>query len=793
MVLPYKRCDLKLLKRIYLSIAMVLVVLIGIALPVLAVDTWKFYFPVNITDNSSTNRTNVPVLVGFAGQNFVTSSFINANATDTRFREISTDKKYMMSTTQVPVVVSTLPNQGTVTYNFYTGFSPLQTLFPIVVGHSGNITTADHADLHLSDNFSITAIGGFNTDNGTNKNIIAQQDAIKVYVSPTVSGNITASLGTATGVTEVRVKIYRATGSGSIELEEVQFLDADGVAVLPTGNNDASGNWTNEINAYDNNIGTYASSSLGAASWTGYLGFTHASMTISGVKFYIIKPDAGVTQVSIDYYNQGVWHSLYEGVFTSATWTTKSVLSTSGAASVSATGVASGEHTVTVEADGTLFGISANQTPSSGWPITDNLTLNLPLYHTALSGSTFTSVDKNALTATVTGATWGIQGRDFNPGTPDYITIPASATQLNFTTQSFSVFANLKIDDLTVNRAVFVRGISSTEGYLFWISTTGKISVRTCQALANQSSSSAVGAVTTGVWYEVGFTRSGADIKIYRNGTDVTSTVGVHIDPDTSAQIAKIGIWTDTASFPFDGIIRAIRIYNIALTPTQVTANRNATKWKDDGSNNFFDYVAAVSVPSNSNNYTFMQYNSMIYADNISISVGGVQKLLYRPAVMLSGTTLPDLAGTAQNGVITWGSNDQIIISYGAMTSYESTSGATAAGGGFTLPTVPIPAQWYASGTGLAALPFYDYVNDIATTSGIPVQTLFMFFVIGGAVAFAMLILEKTRSLLLTLIVLTVILVIGSIQTIIPLWMMFTYLVLAICLMYLYLQFARGG
>jgi len=67
--------------------------------------------------------------------------------------------------------------------------------------------------------------------------------------------------------------------------------------------------------------------------------------------------------------------------------------------------------------------------------------------------------------------------------------------------------------------------------------------------------------------------------------------------------------------------------------------------------------LGGASVPNLANDWIFLKGDAMPYATIIEIYKGGSQVLLYQPVSMIIGTTLPDRAGTAQDGVITWGDN----------------------------------------------------------------------------------------------------------------------------------------
>lgn len=173
---------------------------------------------------------------------------------------------------------------------------------------------------------------------------------------------------------------------------------------------------------------------------------------------------------------------------------------------------------------------------------------------------------------TITTATWvqlpsGLWVLDFNSATPDYVTIPAAFTQLDFTSQDFSLVARVNVDAFSaLYSGIFERGATGTDGYVFRIRNNGEIRLWTSQTPVNQRSDSNVGVVTVGSWVTIGFSRNGASVRLYADGIDVTATPAVHIDPLTSARSAKIGIQDNLTGFPFDGKIALLQIYDYALS-----------------------------------------------------------------------------------------------------------------------------------------------------------------------------------------------------------------------------------
>ena len=187
------------MKQLKVYLLIFLVLLLSVLLPAIAMaaETWEYYFPVTITDNTSTSRTNLPVLLNFGGQNLINSGYI-VTGLDTAMKQgdiTTTNETYMMATAQVPLVIDTLPAGGQQTYRLYTGYAPGQTAFPIIVGDGGTITTPEATNMRLCSAFTIDIKGYFNTTAGANKYILNKQNAFSIYIDPTTSGTVHATIG----------------------------------------------------------------------------------------------------------------------------------------------------------------------------------------------------------------------------------------------------------------------------------------------------------------------------------------------------------------------------------------------------------------------------------------------------------------------------------------------------------------------------------------------------------------------------------------------------------------------
>ena len=176
---------MKIFKRLYKPF--IIAVAFMLACGTIAYAAWENSFPTTCTDNTSTTRTYYPVLLGYGGQPLVENGKIIASGLDTNMQIGTTNIKYMMSTDEVTCVIPNLPSNGAVTASLYTGYTPNQTEFSIIVGDSGNGTVSDAALIEHGANFTWT----FNdiylkTTTGASKYILRKDEAIKVFESPVV-------------------------------------------------------------------------------------------------------------------------------------------------------------------------------------------------------------------------------------------------------------------------------------------------------------------------------------------------------------------------------------------------------------------------------------------------------------------------------------------------------------------------------------------------------------------------------------------------------------------------------
>ena len=176
--------------------------------------------------------------------------------------------------------------------------------------------------------------------------------------------------------------------------------------------------------------------------------------------------------------------------------------------------------------------------------------------------------------------TW-VDGRygkclSFN-GTSDYVDVKHSAS-LAFTKEDFSIELWVYLNILTTTNP-FAKGTDVTEGYWLNIRDSGRFDLVTSQAGAQQTTSSALGAVGAASWYHLVATRVGSVGKVYSQGLNITNSSESHIDPAFSTLSGKIGRHGSAAASYLDGLIDSVRIYNRALSADEVLAHFLGTRY----------------------------------------------------------------------------------------------------------------------------------------------------------------------------------------------------------------------
>ena len=156
----------------------------------------------------------------------------------------------------------------------------------------------------------------------------------------------------------------------------------------------------------------------------------------------------------------------------------------------------------------------------------------------------------------------------FNSATPDRLTLSAvNSADLAYTTEPFSGLA--WVYPHAVGGTIMSKWTNVTSGWIFITLVTGEIQIITETGGPHiDISGSPAGSLVVNTWQLVGFSRLGNSVKIYKNGADITSLVGVHADPAADAGLFYIACDSAIAQ-SYDGLIWRPRIFNRQLSATE--------------------------------------------------------------------------------------------------------------------------------------------------------------------------------------------------------------------------------
>jgi len=212
--------------------------------------------------------------------------------------------------------------------------------------------------------------------------------------------------------------------------------------------------------------------------------------------------------------------------------------------------------------------------------VTDGLVLHLDAANNRsyVSGSnTWNDLSGNGNNGTL------IQGASFNTsnngsiifdGTNDAVTLASKTYSFNGGT--LEIWTKLT----SKNRQQGFVGINAPPKYLnFWMNTNNTMRWEVIGDTAlTYSPISSTTIFSTGVWYHATGTFTGALNSLYINGVlETSSTTGAANVPTSITTTAYIGDYGATA-YPLAGNIAVVKLYNRALSRSEIFQNYNATK-----------------------------------------------------------------------------------------------------------------------------------------------------------------------------------------------------------------------
>jgi len=754
-----KRRLLKALPIISLAM-MIFFAQAGIALAV------NYYLSIKVSSAEGTpDYASLPFAVDINNQKLAELGYISESGLDTRVTYGGSELKHMVASDKLAFVASEV--KGGIDYDYsYTMGNVALDAFSIIPGHNGYVSIPDSADLELGSGFSVEQKGYVDTSSGSDKNLVYKQGAFQSYVPAVAnitsrilsdnawvdvySGSLVADAWveqtfTECFVSQVRAALYVGSSTGNEgRLYEIEVWDLDSASwVSPTSVIDDGGRWVDPTNAYDANTTTCASFDAGDAVSKWYEFLTLGQPYLRSDKLRYFAGGFNANSIDVDIFASTV------------------------AASVTATGISSGEHTV-----------KTTESPALSFDGVDD-------YVDCGNGASLNPTDE------VTVIAW------LNP---------------NFSADTFYGIVS-KFGGMPPGWQFYWNSAQ----YLYFYANDGVAATSVTNVLAN------------GVWQHVAVTLksdSTSKSKIYVNAVDKTNSVSSRTLQANDVNLV-IGAQSGNKNDPFNGLIDEVFVYDRALTSLEITEHYNGIysdetdlvgHWKfgegtgtttvdssgngNDGTinsatwttgalklyvdNTLEDIVDGASIPDNANDWILMQNNSMPYMEYYKHTVGGNLTTWYQPNTMISGTTLPDREGTAQDGTITWGSlpsgisttlGELRIISLQQISPEAEKSAYLELFG--NVP--PEPERLY-DADNYNAIPGAEVINELATAGQIPLKLFWVPMVFIIAIGMGLIIYSKTRSILAVAIAAGA--VIGFFWTVgmLPWWIFVPYAIMSVAM-----------
>lgn len=723
------------------------------------IDDARYSGVVRISSNSTSSLSNICVTFDVPSEQLVSYLGVEDDFSNTAIRTNSgTDATYQPtenSTTPWSVFVSWIGAGSSLDYPFFSGGGDMSSDRSYFPGNDG-LEVEDAPALEPGTAFMVRFIDTFINPNASD-NAVSKNGALRV-----------------------------ATGSGNTTTTLLEDNDTS-----PTGTDDPSSAWTNDGNAIDGSTGTAATISLLVShTWSGYLEETFTPTGVSSIRTYVDIFGTTTEQISLDIWNMSTeaWENVYEGTVDDAAWVEYDLPSivisnaarlkiyhTQGSsqtaniyevqftrgAEVSQEGTAGEYDYYTLQADfpfvSQAFGVAGNITPR-----TFLLGFNAPLPQPECNATSFTTIDSNGHTCTVSGASWDPNtGYSFD-GINDIITAPIAASMVsnNGSWRGWLRYTTADADERILDTdspgweygAAILRTSSSGGGKLMFSLDDG----------AGFHSIYSNSALNDGVWHHVVVTFGSPGMKMYVDGilqSDTDPYTGGTAVVSTSfgmgARATGANWWT--------GDLSGIRIYQGNMTWEQVTQDLNATKDFYLGTGDIRTISTLISVADTSSNITIGGPSATPYIGGIEWWVNDVLQASWIPGVE---STFIDQTGNGNDALASFrneGSSEDVsaeLISYGPITQARAASIALGSAGeiledapeepgGFYYPTeeislffapfvnnlldffnIPRELAWYTVAfliIGYAGYLSYKNNNSILLTSGVMWAIMFLF------------------------------------------------------------------
>ena len=712
------------MKKILYGVLLGILITLLIAIPVLA----AYYSHLTATESCGNEYEKVPLMYSRNITYLVVNDYITSSGLDTRVYTAEAEPLPHMLANDRLLFVTDLEPYEERDLIFYTGQTALSDL-PIIVGYNGYITTDDDDSLEMTYVMELLASGYFDASAGADKNILYKEDAYRVYISDnneiTVAGlevgggeAWTMSYGSFTsGLHTVYVMsnglaAYLYVDNFDVAKDTVNLFEASNALLSNTEYQQAFPYRRNSCYAQDKYWAFYGKGSPYVYYKTSADGLSWSSeysvAAVGGDNAYSIDVFERGGYVYITYINSNQVEARYRrgllnadsSITWSAAWQTAATVTTQMVGA-----------SIAVDTDGYPFVIYTDKTPSykynnyitksstnDGTWVTDG---GYPLVLTSNNGKEGVAIvsylNSNKIYAlyVIVGT---LYGRYYNGSSWETAeTLDSGA--------SYQYYNGVSDEDDNV--------------YMVWEEFGNDLYFRIRYANGTFSDTVQILDADEHTYPSVAYNVDGYVYIVYtRAGSVRCVTLGA-------------GVWTgEYTLFNPTGPYRMA-----AVTPYGNHIGLLYTTGAGGDTEHGF-----VSFPwdwnDNLNDWTWMQNNSMSYADYFIMGIDGESVLHYQPETIISGTTLPDESGATNVGAITWGSNPGCITTkLGPLIPTEGVGQPETAPTAFPgqLPSTPQDMvgpspqpDWTRDIPTLTDHPLYPLVSIISDVTSIPIKLVWI-------------------------------------------------------------------
>lgn len=749
-------------KKILLYIATSLTAIMLLCpLAVLAADSWEYRTQITIKDTGGTARSYLPISIPISGNSLISAGFINSSGTDTRFNEGTTEQEYCIAGDRLLLYVPALAANQEREYNLYMGYSPVQTTFPVILGEDGYLTILDNAQLELGNNFTVE-LKGYLDVTAVGSRLFGRFEGLETYFS--ASGEATSTISDLSWETpDSHTGGTWNNGANSYDDNTSTYADEDTNLTQWTSPTAATGSgWASTANVYDEDTGTMAYDTISPDSWGDLLTITPSSpVYCESVRFWAYYAVATINSIDLDAYYDGSWHDVYEGSYANQAWVEKP-LGDSYLVSLVRVRFYNDD---TSQRNANLYEFDFEEV--GGWgdflaldisPAIDCGTVRFDAYY-AVGEIEQIDVDlyydsgwHDVYQGTFDNHTW------MEKSLADSYSV-TSARMRFYSTQQVSEARVYEVDFREITDcSVTATGLSSG---LQTIKTTADGTNLKIYVDDVEKDSETLGGATvsdlTWDWYcmEDNSIPCMEFLKITVSGTEK-----LWFEPTSLLLGEDYSTGTATFTNGSDQVTGSGTTWTTTMTGSAI--------WSET------DLVGHVVE-------SVEDATHLTLTANYSETGGAEHSYAMTPRIPDR-----DTSDGIQDGAVTWGSNSSLTVTVGDTYSFASSTASIAEGGvADTMYQADQPGSWYGEGDSVADLPFYDAFNTAATNIGMPVQNLYLFVMLGTATALGVGTLVFTGSALIAVAVAAIVLGMGAGTTIISGWMVYTFIIMGIGILYL--------